>query len=535
MSCEESQSLLQKIVNENGAVHDASTIRGNNFESGGLKKKIGVALVLACLALIAVSSYVRSIDGLQTTELSFLPDKTTTAVSYINPHGKILDSEYSADSEIYCDEQGNGECVNRILGICTEHGPCIAVPSMEPTGTPTSSPSNIYIEDNCDPRNPPCSRWFLGICTRYYHCHEVKEPCGNSEDDDDAAHTRNEDCDPENPPCAPGETFLGICWKYQDCGDSVSSNGTFSSGDEGDETLSSNGNNSSKHSPTLTKPIEDEPRDNVTSPINEEPDGDPNTTSPEVGKQNNVNATSPVRDESNQNSPNRSKSGSSGEGKNSTFAGEKEPQADTSKDSNGTKPEDPGVGHVGVEDLDGDDFFDFKWMNLNITIPFLGELTSAPTMEPTQIHACDPLNPPCARYEVGICVEYQVCFGIHSTPHNTTQEQFNDDEGYTFEPTHMPVPDPTFRPSEFPTSTPTTTMPTLAGYTFEPTLTMMPTATETSHPTRFLYCDPQNPPCDNYFFGVCLGIRYCMGTHEPTPLPTVAVFHTKKSTAIGNA
>merc|ERR1711998_636940 len=107
----------------------------------------------------------------------------------------------------------------------------------------------------------------------------------------------------------------------------------------------------------------------------------------------------------------------------------------------------------------------------------------------TQIHACDPLNPPCAKYEVGVCVEYQTCFGIHSTPHNTTQEQFNDDEGFTF----------------------------------EPTLTMMPTAAETSHPTRFLYCDPQNPPCDNYFFGVCLGVRYCFGTHEPTPSPTESV------------
>ena len=316
----------------------------------------------------------------------------------------------------------------------------------------------------------------------------------------------------------------------QDCSEDLDSNSTTpeSEDDSEDKKISSGNDDVNKDGPSVTKPKDDNPkRSNTTSPASDESGNDErNPIEPKADEPGRKNNTTPI---------------GSGD----------EPQIDTSKDSNGTKSKDSGVGHTRAEDLDGDDFFDFKWMDLNITIPFLGDLTSAPTMEPTQIHACDPLNPPCARYEVGVCVEYQVssdsckysqyslpiscnlyyfptyipaylktCFGIHSTPHNTTKEQFNDDEGYTFEPTHMPVPDPTFRPSEFPTSTPTTTMPTPAGFTFEPTLSMMPTVAETSHPTTTLYCDPQNPPCDNYFFGVCLGVHYCMGTHQPTPSPT---------------
>jgi hypothetical protein len=314
---------------------------------------------------------------------------------------------------------------------------------------------------------------------------------------------------------------MGICWKYQECDEEVPLNNiTLGSDDKGgDETLTNKDDDSDKHNSTVAESKVDKSDYKNKTFSETASDDSPPVTGPKEKDLENNNVTSPASDKSDDNDEAITKTEVDEPGRNHTFE-ENEPQIDTSKDSNGTKPEESGDGHVGAEELDGDDFFDFKWMSLNITIPFLGELTSAPTMEPTQIHACDPLNPPCAKYEVGVCVEYQTCFGIHSTPHNTTQEQFNDDEGFTFEPTHMPVPDPTFRPSEFPTSTPTTTMPTPAGYTFEPTLTMMPTAAETSHPTRFLYCDPQNPPCDNYFFGVCLGVRYCFGTHEPTPSPT---------------
>jgi hypothetical protein len=161
--------------------------------------------------------------------------------------------------------------------------------------------------------------------------------------------------------------------------------------------------------------------------------------------------------------------------------------------------------------------WDWDWFNFNWSLP---ANTPYPTAEPTFIHDCDPHDPPCAKYELGICTEYETCFGVHSTPHNTTKEQFNDDEGYTFEPTHMPVPHPTPAPSEYPTSTPTTSAPTPVGYTFTPTISMMPSAVATHGPTSYVYCNPEAPPCDHYFFGGCLGVRYCYGSHFPTPSPT---------------
>ena len=158
----------------------------------------------------------------------------------------------------------------------------------------------------------------------------------------------------------------------------------------------------------MTKPTVDKSKyRNETSPLSDEHENGPTVNRRKIEEPGRKNATAPADDESDQSDPTPTKSKSE-EPRNNHTSHEYVSPTDTPKDSNGTKPKDSGDGHVSAEDLDGDDFFDFKWMNLNITIPFLGELTSAPTMEPTQIHACDPLNPPCARYEVGVCVEYQV-------------------------------------------------------------------------------------------------------------------------------
>jgi hypothetical protein len=146
-------------------------------------------------------------------------------------------------------------------------------------------------------------------------------------------------------------------------------------------------------------------------------------------------------------------------------------------------------------------------------LPIFGQ----PSPEPTSIRNCDPAAPPCKTWAAGICVVYHKCYGIHSTPVNAT---FDDDN--TPEPTRMPVPAPSPRPSNPPTSVPSTSAPTFKGYTPSPTKTMKPTVAETSGPTQTLLCDPQNPPCDNYFFGVCLGVRHCDGTHQPTPKPSMA-------------
>ena len=218
MSCEENQPLLPKIVLEDETVQESSVNKRNDSKNYGSTVIIGVVSTIACFTLIATCSSVPFSGVFPVTELRLLPShvgKSHAGSLNTDALGNNFVNERDDKDQIYCDEQGFGECVNRVLGICTEHGPCVTAPVMEPTGTPTSPPSNIYISNNCDPHNPPCAEWFLGVCTKHYHCHEVKEPCGDNADDDDAAHTRNEDCDPESPPCVPGETFLGICWKYQ--------------------------------------------------------------------------------------------------------------------------------------------------------------------------------------------------------------------------------------------------------------------------------------------------------------------------------
>jgi len=145
------------------------------------------------------------------------------------------------------------------------------------------------------------------------------------------------------------------------------------------------------------------------------------------------------------------------------------------------------------------------------------DLTPSPTFEPTTKHNCDPEAPPCKAWTLGVCTKYEKCFGVHTTPVNAS---FDDDEGYTFAPTPMPLPNPTPMPTNPPTSVPSTSAPTYVGYTPSPTVSMKPTAAETFGPTQTYLCDPQKPPCDHYFFGVCLGIRHCDGSHEPTPAPT---------------
>merc|ERR1711871_416831 len=166
---------------------------------------------------------------------------------------------------------------------------------------------------------------------------------------------------------------------------------------------------------------------------------------------------------------------------------------------------------------DGKDGEDDKDYHFHFNLDLNGQETDSPTPEPTTIYNCDPDAPPCKTWFFGVCVTYQKCYGIHTTPANMT---WDDDREGTDGPPPMPVPFPTINPTESPTITPTTAMPTVDGFTFSPTISMMPTVDETHGPTQFNLCDPEKPPCDNYFFGVCLGIRHCLGSHEPTPNPT---------------
>lgn len=497
MDVEEKRILLPKRVNgdECDDVYKYNDEHGDkswNSARGRLYMKIIIAIFLAITSLVAVSYITLNVDNkkidVRPLKLSF-DDHKPHSNEVIKP--RKFDSVYGPDGQVYCDELGNGECLQRFMGMCTKHGPCVLAPSTAPSSSPTVAPSNLYVDHNCNPHNPPCAEWFLGICTKHYHCHQVSEPCEDNEDDDDAAHLKNGDCDPENPPCVPGELIFGICWEYEKCPDDLP--------------------NSSSPPDNITRSHGDENKSSPSSSSDDQqPHPSPGSGSHPVTKIHSKNSTTSEEGESS--------------GKNTSVSGsaETEPRSDPAHDGNITKSEKrTSESAHGSDEVSGDDFLDFKWIEFNISIPFFGELTSQPTLEPTQIHACDPSNPPCSKYEVGVCVEYETCFGVHSTPHNTTQEEFNDDEGFTFDPTPMPVPNPTEQPTEQPTSTPTTTMPTPEGYTFEPTISMMPTAAETFHPTTYLACDPENPPCDHYFFGVCLGVRYCFGSHQPTPMPTI--------------
>merc|ERR1711871_1273627 len=171
---------------------------------------------------------------------------------------------------------------------------------------------------------------------------------------------------------------------------------------------------------------------------------------------------------------------------------------------------------------DGKDGEDDKDYHFHFNLDLNGQETDSPTPEPTTIYNCDPDAPPCKTWFFGVCVTYQKCYGIHTTPANMT---WDDDREGTDGPTPMPVPFPTINPTERPTLAPTTAMPTVDGFTFSPTISMMPTMDETHGPTQLNLCDPEKPPCDNYFFGVCLGVRHCLGSHEPTPSPTAEPTH----------
>lgn len=143
-------------------------------------------------------------------------------------------------------------------------------------------------------------------------------------------------------------------------------------------------------------------------------------------------------------------------------------------------------------------------------LPFL----HSPTLQPTLLQDCDPHHPPCKKFVAGICSMYYHCDEFVNGTLN--------DDSLTYEPTHMPVPNPTPSPTEPPTSVPSTSAPTYRGYTPMPTISFMPTVAETSGPTQGKLCNPEDPPCDHYFFDLCLGKRHCYGSHPPTPSPSVA-------------
>lgn len=150
---------------------------------------------------------------------------------------------------------------------------------------------------------------------------------------------------------------------------------------------------------------------------------------------------------------------------------------------------------------------------------------------PTILENCDPASPPCKKFtNGGACAIYYNC--EHFQQENRAKAKraaknsglfgAEDDDNGTdeFSPTKMPLPHPTPSPTENPTSVPTSSAPTYTGYTPMPTISMAPTVEETAGPTSKGLCNPEDPPCDHWFNGTCLGVVHCKGSHPPTPAPS---------------
>ena len=105
-----------------------------------------------------------------------------------------------------CDYEDAAQCAHRFLGYCYERVPCQA---GAPTSYPTPAPST---EIDCDPSNPPCAQWILGVCWAHYSC---DENAGYPSSIPTARPSNLENCDPHNPPCT--YDVLGLCWEYANC------------------------------------------------------------------------------------------------------------------------------------------------------------------------------------------------------------------------------------------------------------------------------------------------------------------------------
>jgi len=450
-----------------------------------------------------------------------------------------------------------------LFGICYEYYSCHSEPPTSlPTSVPTPKPSST---SDCDPLKPPCKHDFLSVCYEYW-------PCGNEGNHDSypekgivfpsitasptLAPTEAGPCDPHK--CVPGERFLGVCWKFEEC----HGNSTFTEGEKSDEPAEGEKSDEPAEGEKSDEPAEgeksdepaegeksDEPAEGEKSdePAEGEKSDEPaegeKSDEPAEGEKSDEPAEGEKSDEPTEGEKSdeptegeKSDEPAEGEKSDEPTEGEKsdEPTEGEKSDepTEGEKSDEPTEGEKSDEPAEGEKSDEPTEPVTEPTFAPFGldiSLTAVPTFEPTSKHNCDPEKPPCKTWTLGICTKYEKCYGVHTTPNNQT---FDDDEGFTFGPTPMPVPLPTAKPTQPPTSMPSTSAPTVVGYTPSPTISMKPTAAETHGPTQAMLCDPQLPPCDNYFFGVCLGKRHCLGSHEPTPSPTrVPTFATDSPTS----
>jgi hypothetical protein len=360
-------------------------------------------------------------------------------------------------------------CLTRFLGICWKFAECER--SIFPTSVPTPKPST---PTDCDPNNPPCKTKSGSFCTEYHDCsldgnhkHRPKKEFITSFPTYQPTAFAN--CDPRNPPCEIEGRLFGICWKYAICPEEKSEGE--GEGEEGEEEEK----NEEKSEEGEGEEEKNEDEEKSEGKGEDEEDKEDENEEKSEGEDEEEKGKNQGEGEEESESP------TSGE----TTAEEASPSPEPTQ----RKPEPVS----------------------SITVP------GSPTFEPTTRRECDPNNPPCKTWLLGICFQRVVCYGKDAEPANSS---FSDDQIGTAEPTHMPVPVPSPMPTQYPSSTPSTSGPTLTGYTPSPTVSMRPTPAETHGPTSFTLCDPNAPPCDSYFFGACMGPRRCYGSVQPTPHPT---------------
>ena len=178
---------------------------------------IAALVSLACLAVVMFTAG-RSSNGassslaqIKSAHLQEVAPVNNTAVekgneTVVGDEGKE-EAGGPPDEELpICDEADGAQCAKRIFGYCYERKPCRG---MEPTLLPTFAPTTT---EDCDPNNPPCSSWYLGICMAHYTCDMNIGPPTSLPT---AKPTTLLTCDPQNPPCT--SWIMGVCWAYADC------------------------------------------------------------------------------------------------------------------------------------------------------------------------------------------------------------------------------------------------------------------------------------------------------------------------------
>ena len=318
------------------------------------------------------------------------------------------------------------------MGYCTKHGPCVENPHKhsDPTELPTSQPTTIFLDEGCDPDNPPCKEWFLGICTLHYHCHE-KAPCPEdgekkAVDDDGEEEGPTEGGAPVEPVPEPAPEPV----------------------EPAPEPAPEPVEPAPEPAP---EPVEPAP---VPVPATSAPSRAPKTARPTKAPKTRKPSAAPVAEPTRAPkaaptgvpivSPTAAPVTATPTVSPTTLAPVADPTAVPILEPTGTPTPMPST----LENCDPEhppclhDFLGICYMyndcgavgnhdNYSFHTPFHFKHTHSPTLEPTPAIPCDPENPPCTHWYLGFCMKISKCSEVnHTEPDNTPVEHHDtDDEG----------------------------------------------------------------------------------------------------------